>query len=30
VEVLSIFMCKIHVGQFFEERQILAHFTYRV
>jgi len=29
-EVLSIFLCKIFIGQFFEERQIFTHFTYRV
>jgi len=26
--VLSIFLCKIFIGQFFEERQVLAHFSY--
>ena len=29
-EVLSIFLCKMFIGQFFEERQILTHFSYRV
>ncbi|MHB8909282.1 MAG: hypothetical protein ACYDAA_10440 [Syntrophales bacterium] len=28
--VLSIFLCKIFIGQFFEERQVLPHFSYRV
>jgi hypothetical protein len=30
MSVLSIFLCKIFIGQFFEERQVLAHFSYRV
>ena len=29
-EVLSSFLCKIFIGQFFEERQVLTHFSYRV
>ncbi len=29
-KVLSIFLCEIFIGQFFEERQILTHFSYRV
>ena len=28
--VLSSFLCKIFIGQFFEERQVLTHFSYRV
>ena len=28
--VLSILLCKIFISQFFEERQIFTHFTYRV
>jgi len=28
LRVLSIFLCKIFIGQFFEERQVLAHFSY--
>ena len=28
--VLSIFLCKIFIGQFFKERQIFAHFSHRV
>ena len=28
--VLSILLCKMFIDQFFEERQILTHFTYRV
>ena len=27
--VLSSFLCKIFIGQFFEERQVLTHFSYR-
>lgn len=26
---VSSFLCKIFIGQFFEERQILTHFSYR-
>jgi hypothetical protein len=29
VEVVSSFLCKIFIGQFFEERQVLTHFSYR-
>ncbi len=29
-EVLSSFLCKIFIGQFFEERQVLTHFSYGV
>lgn len=29
-KVLSILLCKIFISQFFEERQIFTHFTYRV
>ena len=29
-KVLSIFLCKIFIGQFFKERQIFAHFSHRV
>jgi len=28
--VVSSFLCKIFIGQFFEERQVLTHFSYRV
>ena len=28
-EVVSSFLCKIFIGQFFEERQVLTHFSYR-
>jgi len=28
--VLSNFLCKIFLSQFFEERQVLTHFSYRV
>jgi hypothetical protein len=28
--VLSSFLCKFFIGQFFEERQVLMHFPYRV
>jgi len=28
--VLSSFLCKFFIFQFFEERQILTHFSYRV
>ena len=28
--VVSSFLCKIFIGQFFEERQVLAHFSYGV
>jgi hypothetical protein len=28
--VLSIFLCKIFIGQFFKERQIFTHFSHRV
>ncbi len=28
--VLSIFLCEMFIGQFFEERQVLAHFSDRV
>jgi len=28
-EAVSSFLCKIFIGQFFEERQILTHFSYR-
>jgi len=28
--VLSTFMCKFIVGQFFEEWQVITHFSYRV
>ena len=28
--VLSTLLCKMFIGQFFEERQVLAHFSYRV
>jgi hypothetical protein len=28
--VLSSFLCKIFIGQFFEERQVLTHFSYGV
>ena len=30
VTVLSIILCKIVIGQFLQERQILTHFPYRV
>jgi hypothetical protein len=30
IEVVSSFLCKIFIGQFFEERQVLTHFSYRV
>jgi len=30
VQVLSNFLCKIFLSQFFEERQVLTHFSYRV
>lgn len=29
-EVVSSFLCKIFLCQFFKERQILTHFSYRV
>ena len=29
-QVVSTFLCKIFIGQFFEERQALTHFSYRV
>jgi hypothetical protein len=29
-KVLSTFMCKFHIGQFFEEWQVVMHFSYRV
>ncbi len=29
-EVLSTFLCKIFMSQFFEERQVLTHFSYGV
>ena len=28
-KVVSSFLCKIFIGQFFEERQVLTHFSYR-
>ncbi len=28
--VLSSFLCKIFIGQFFKERQVVTHFSYRV
>ena len=28
-KAVSSFLCKIFIGQFFEERQILTHFSYR-
>jgi len=28
--VLSSFLCEIFIGQFFEERQVLTHFSYGV
>ena len=28
--VLSSFLCKMFIGQFFKERQVLTHFSYRV
>ena len=26
---VSIFLCEMFIGQFFEERQVLTHFSYR-